>query len=144
MKALVLVGGYGTRLRPLTFTKPKPLVEFINIPMMEHQVAALSKVGVTEIILAVGYQSKFMSAFAQDMKDKYGVTVLMSHEKDPLGTFGAIKQAEDMLRSSDSQSSFFVCNADIICDYPFQEMIDYMQSHPSAEGVIALTKVLEP
>ena len=85
-----------------------------------------------------------MSAFAQDMKDKYGVTVLMSHEKDPLGTFGAIKQAEDMLRSSDSQSSFFVCNADIICDYPFQEMIDYMQEHPSAEGVIALTKVLEP
>ena len=55
MKALVLVGGYGTRLRPLTFTKPKPLVEFINIPMMEHQVAALSRVGVTEIILAVGY-----------------------------------------------------------------------------------------
>ena len=55
MKALVLVGGYGTRLRPLTFTKPKPLVEFINVPMMEHQVAALSKVGVTEIILAVGY-----------------------------------------------------------------------------------------
>lgn len=91
MKALILVGGFGTRLRPLTFSKPKPLVEFINQPMMEHQIAALAKVGVTEIILAVGYQPAVMMPFAEEMKSKYGVTVTMSHEQVPLGTFGAVK-----------------------------------------------------
>lgn len=53
MKALILIGGYGTRLRPLTLTVPKPLVDFGDKPILCHQIAALVKVGVTEIILAV-------------------------------------------------------------------------------------------
>ena len=53
MKALILVGGYGTRLRPLTLTQPKPLVEFANKPMMLHQMEALAAVGVTTLVLAV-------------------------------------------------------------------------------------------
>lgn len=55
MKALILVGGFGTRLRPLTFSFPKPVVEFANKAIVAHQIEALSKVGVTEIILAVGF-----------------------------------------------------------------------------------------
>jgi len=55
MKALILVGGYGTRLRPLTLTKPKPLVEFANKPMVLHQIEALKKAGVDHVILAVSY-----------------------------------------------------------------------------------------
>lgn len=53
MRALILVGGYGTRLRPLTLTQPKPLVEFANKPMMLHQMEALADAGVTTVILAV-------------------------------------------------------------------------------------------
>ncbi|CAH8506876.1 unnamed protein product [Schistosoma rodhaini] len=53
MKALILVGGYGTRLRPLTLTYPKPIVEFCNKPLLLHQIEALAKVGVSEVILAV-------------------------------------------------------------------------------------------
>jgi mannose-1-phosphate guanylyltransferase len=55
MKALILVGGYGTRLRPLTLTVPKPMVEFGDKPILCHQIEALAKVGVSEVILAVGY-----------------------------------------------------------------------------------------
>lgn len=60
MKALILVGGFGTRLRPLTFSIPKPLIEFANKPMLIHQIEALIKVGVHEIILAINYQPEVM------------------------------------------------------------------------------------
>ena len=60
MKALILVGGFGTRLRPLTFSIPKPLIEFANNPMLIHQIEALIKVGVNEIILAINYQPEVM------------------------------------------------------------------------------------
>ena len=55
MKALILIGGYGTRLRPLTFTVPKPLVDFGDKPILCHQIKALAEVGVTEVILAVNH-----------------------------------------------------------------------------------------
>mmetsp|Transcript_2338 Transcript_2338/g.9878 ORF Transcript_2338/g.9878 Transcript_2338/m.9878 type:complete len:90 (+) Transcript_2338:121-390(+) len=63
MKALILVGGYGTRLRPLTLSKPKPLVEFCNKAMIMHQIEALVAVGVTEVVLAVNYQPHVMENF---------------------------------------------------------------------------------
>ena len=58
MKALILVGGYGTRLRPLTLSKPKPLVEFANKPMLLHQIEALVEVGVAHVVLAVSYHAE--------------------------------------------------------------------------------------
>jgi mannose-1-phosphate guanylyltransferase len=63
MKALILVGGFGTRLRPLTLSKPKPLVEFCNLPILEHQIIALKAVGVTEVVLAIGYIQLFFFFF---------------------------------------------------------------------------------
>ena len=60
--ALILVGGFGTRLRPLTLTLPKPLVEFANRPMIEHQVESLAAAGVTDIVLAVNYRPEIMTA----------------------------------------------------------------------------------
>jgi mannose-1-phosphate guanylyltransferase len=62
LKALILVGGYGTRLRPLTITRPKPLVEFCNKPMLLHQIEALVKVGVSHVILAVSYMGPQLEA----------------------------------------------------------------------------------
>ena len=55
MKALILVGGFGTRLRPMTLTKPKPLIDFGNKPILCHQIEALAKAGVVEVILAINY-----------------------------------------------------------------------------------------
>lgn len=75
MKALILVGGYGTRLRPLTFSRPKPLVEFCNMPIVEHQIAALVKVGVTEIILAIAYKAQEMLEFIKYCEEKVFFTL---------------------------------------------------------------------
>ena len=72
MKALILVGGFGTRLRPLTFSIPKPLIDFANKPMLIHQIEALVKVGVKEIILAINYQPDVM----KEELDKYEKQVI--------------------------------------------------------------------
>ena len=66
MKALILVGGFGTRLRPLTLSCPKPLVDFCNKPMIVHQIEALKKVGVDEVVLAINYQPKVMLGFIDE------------------------------------------------------------------------------
>jgi mannose-1-phosphate guanylyltransferase len=70
MKALILVGGFGTRLRPLTLTCPKPLVPFCNKPMILHQLEALKKVGVNEVVLAVNDKPIHMAAFAEENEKK--------------------------------------------------------------------------
>lgn len=69
MKALILVGGFGTRLRPLTFTKPKPLVEFCNKPIVMHQIEALAAVGVDEVVLAVGFKPDAMVAVLKEIEE---------------------------------------------------------------------------
>ena len=68
MKALILAGGYGTRLRPLTLTQPKPLVEFANKPMILHQIEALAAVGVDTVILAVSYKREQLENEIQKIK----------------------------------------------------------------------------
>lgn len=78
MKALILAGGYGTRLRPLTLTQPKPLVEFANKPMILHQIEALSSVGVDTVILAVSYKREQLENEIIKHTDKLGVKVRSS------------------------------------------------------------------
>ncbi len=70
MKALILVGGYGTRLRPLTLSRPKPLVEFANKPMLMHQIEALLEAGVTQVVLAVSYRAEQMESELRAETDK--------------------------------------------------------------------------
>ncbi|XP_071987969.1 mannose-1-phosphate guanylyltransferase catalytic subunit beta, partial [Engystomops pustulosus] len=86
MKALILVGGYGTRLRPLTLSVPKPLVDFCNKPILLHQVEALVKAGVNHVILAVSYMSDMLEKEMKEQEKRLGIRISMSHEKEPLGT----------------------------------------------------------
>ncbi|KAG0336290.1 mannose-1-phosphate guanyltransferase [Podila horticola] len=86
MKALILVGGFGTRLRPLTLTMPKPLVEFANRPMILHQIEALAEAGVTDIVLAVNYRPEVMVSILQKYEEIYNVKITFSVETEPLGT----------------------------------------------------------
>ncbi|KAI9336868.1 mannose-1-phosphate guanyltransferase [Zopfochytrium polystomum] len=141
MKALILVGGFGTRLRPLTLTVPKPLVEFANKPMIMHQIEALVKAGVTEVVLAVNYRpeimEKAMNKFASELK----VNIHFSLESEPLGTAGPLALARDILAKDDSP--FFVLNSDVICDFPFQDMVKFHNDH-GGEGTILVTKVDDP
>ena len=85
-KALILVGGFGTRLRPLTLTKPKPLVEFCNLAIVEHQIKALKEAGVTVVVLAVSYKPEDMLDAIKEMEKKYSIKLVISHETEPLGT----------------------------------------------------------
>ncbi|KAI8912334.1 nucleotide-diphospho-sugar transferase [Powellomyces hirtus] len=141
MKALILVGGFGTRLRPLTFSKPKPLVDFANMPMIFHQIEALAKIGVTDVVLAVNYQPKTMVDAMHEVEAKYNVKIHFSIESEPLGTAGPIALAREILGKGDSP--FFVLNSDVICEFPFEEMIAFHKSH-GGEGTLMTTPVDDP
>jgi mannose-1-phosphate guanylyltransferase len=143
MKALILVGGYGTRLRPLTLTSPKPLVEFCNKPIVLHQIEALAKVGVTHVIPAVSYRADLLEAELCCISKELGITVTTSYESVPLGTAGPLALAKELLTCDDDSSPFFVLNSDVICPYPFADMLAFHQSH-GREGTIVVTKVEEP
>ena len=142
LKALILVGGFGTRLRPLTFSKPKPLVEFINKPMLVHQIEALKEVGVDEVILAVNYQSEKMQDFLNIVSEKYKIKLSLSKENEPLGTAGPIGLAKELLLKTEGDE-IFVFNSDITCKFPLKDMLEFHRKH-GKEGTIATTKVKDP
>lgn len=141
MKALILVGGYGTRLRPLTLTKPKPLVEFANKPILLHQVEALVEAGVDHVILAVSYQAEQLEQEMQVESARLGVQITFSLESEPLGTAGPLAQARNILKQGGGP--FFVLNSDVICEFPFRELMEFHKAH-GKEGTILVTKVEEP
>ncbi|KAM6470745.1 mannose-1-phosphate guanylyltransferase catalytic subunit beta isoform 1-T2 [Liasis olivaceus] len=141
MKALILVGGYGTRLRPLTLSIPKPLVEFCNKPILLHQVEALVKAGVNHVILAVSYMSELLEKEMKEQEQRLGIQISLSHEKEPLGTAGPLALAQELL--AENSEPFFVLNSDVICDFPFTDMVHFHRHH-GKEGTIVVTKVEEP
>ncbi|ORC89295.1 mannose-1-phosphate guanyltransferase [Trypanosoma theileri] len=140
MRAVILVGGYGTRLRPLTLTMPKPLVPFCNKPMIVHQVEALRDAGVTEVILAVAYRSDKMKEVMDYWSKELGVSFVFSVEDEPLGTAGPLALARDILLQDDQP--FFVLNADVTCRFPLRELLSFHLKN-GREGTIAVTKVSE-
>lgn len=149
MKALILVGGYGTRLRPLTITVPKPVVEILNKPMLQHQIEALAKCGVDEVILAVSYKPDALVAALEPIGKKLGVKITFSKEDpdNPLGTAGPIGLAKHIL--TQTNEPFFVFNSDVVCPFPLEKMLEYHRSRvkaggKAAEGTILVTKVDDP
>ncbi|XP_047203145.1 mannose-1-phosphate guanyltransferase beta [Girardinichthys multiradiatus] len=141
MKALILVGGYGTRLRPLTLSVPKPLVEFCNKPILLHQVEALVKAGVNHVVLAVSYMSELLEREMRVQEKRLGIRISLSHEKEPLGTAGPLALARELLNVDNEP--FFVLNSDVICDFPFKDLLQFHRSHDK-EGTIVVTRVEEP
>ncbi|KAK8563802.1 hypothetical protein V6N13_005968 [Hibiscus sabdariffa] len=142
MKALILVGGFGTRLRPLTLSVPKPLVDFANKPMILHQIEALKAIGVTEVVLAINYQPEVVLNFLKEFEKKLDIKITCSQETEPLGTAGPLALARDKLIDG-SGEPFFVLNSDVISEYPLKEMINFHKGH-GGEASIAVTKVDEP
>ncbi|XP_033123456.1 mannose-1-phosphate guanyltransferase beta-A-like [Anneissia japonica] len=141
MKALILVGGFGTRLRPLTLSCPKPLIEFCNKSMLLHQIEALANVGVKEIVLAVSYRAEMLEKELKTQEEKLGIKITTSHEEEPLGTAGPLALARKILEADGEP--FFVLNSDISCVFPFKQMIEFHRNH-GKEGTIVVTKVEEP
>eukprot|EP01018_Ginkgo_biloba_P020346 Gb_41514 [translate_table: standard] len=142
MKALILVGGFGTRLRPLTLSLPKPLVDFANKPMILHQIEALKAIGVDEVVLAINYQPEVMLGFLKEFETKIGIKITCSQETEPMGTAGPLALARDNLIDG-SGEPFFVLNSDVISEYPLKPMIEFHRKH-GGEASIMVTKVDEP
>lgn len=144
MKALILVGGYGTRLRPLTFTMPKPLVPFANKAIVMHQIEALVGVGVSEVVLAVSYQAEILVDALKTECAALGldVVITVSKEEIPLGTAGPLGLARAILGSTDG-APFFVFNSDVSCTFPLQQLLDCHLAH-GGEGTILVTRVEDP
>lgn len=140
LAALVLVGGFGTRLRPLTFTCSKPLVEFCNKPMVEYMIDALTKVGCKKIVFALSeLQNDFSEYIKSYQKLHEDVEMIPSVETHPLGTAGPIALAKEHLNGH----RFFMLNSDVISKYPFQELLDFHIKH-GGEGTIMSWDVEDP
>ncbi len=127
MKAIILAGGHGKRLRPITDYVPKSLVPIQNIPIIEWQIKYLKKYGITEVIICTGYKTKMIENYLS-MK-KMGVKIKFSIEKSPLGTGGAIKKAGKMI----NDKSFVVINGDIITNIDLRKLCKKPNSIASIE-----------
>ena len=137
MKALILVGGEGTRLRPLTCNIPKALVPVLNIPFLEHVIGHLSRHGVKDIVLAQGHLAQPIESYLGD-GSRLGARLYYVVEDTPLGTAGAIKNAERYL-----DETFFVLNGDVFNDLDFTALIEFHRGQ-RAKATIALTPVEDP
>jgi NDP-sugar pyrophosphorylase family protein len=115
--AIILAGGKGTRLKPLTDYVPKPLIPINNKPIIEWQIRYLRKLGINDIVICTGYKSKQIEDFLE-RNASFGAKVRFSFEKSPLGTGGAIKKAAKMIHGN----SFLVLNGDIITNIDITQL----------------------
>ena len=116
MKVIILAGGRGKRLRPITDYIPKPLIPIKNIPIIEWQLRYLKKFGIDEVIICTGYKQEMIENHL-NMKN-IGIKIKYSIEKTPLGTGGAIKKAGEMIKDR----SFFVINGDTITNIDLKKL----------------------
>jgi mannose-1-phosphate guanylyltransferase len=137
MKALILVGGQGTRLRPLTINTPKAMMPVLNRPFLEHVIRRLAGYDIREIILTQGHLSQPIEGYFGD-GGQFGVSLSYVIEDSPLGTAGAVKNAEKHL-----DDRFLVLNGDIFTDLDIAAMIRFHQER-KAMATISLTPVDDP
>ncbi len=116
MKAIILAGGRGKRLRPITDYVPKPLVPIRNIPIIQWQLQYLKKFDINEAVICTGYKQEMIENYL-DAK-KTGIKLRFSVEETPLGTGGAIKKAAEIIQAE----SFFVINGDTITDIDLKRL----------------------
>ena len=134
--AILLVGGFGTRLMPLTKNTPKPMLTVAGIPVTEHQIAMAKSAGITEIVLATSYLSEVFTPYFGD-GSKWGIKIKYAVEKEPLGTGGAIQNAAQLL---DTHESVVVLNGDVLSSHNLTEQIRQHESH-DADITLHLTQV---
>jgi len=138
MKAVVMAGGEGTRLRPLTSHRPKPLAPVLNKPIMEHIILLLKEHGITEIVVTLHYLADEIEGYFGDGSD-WGVKLHYSVEDTPLGTAGSVKQAEHHLKDD----TFIIVSGDALTDIDVTKAIDFHRNKKSL-ATIVLSHVPNP
>jgi mannose-1-phosphate guanylyltransferase len=137
VKAVLLAGGYGKRLRPFTDTVPKPLLEVADKPIIVWQIEWLKAHGIREFVVCAGYLRE-MIVQTLGSGGKFGVKIGYSVEDEPLGTGGALKNAEHLLKSD---SKFIVVNGDVLTTLNPLKMTDLLDRYVAC---IALTRLPSP
>jgi mannose-1-phosphate guanylyltransferase / phosphomannomutase len=130
MKAVVMAGGEGSRLRPLTIRRPKPMVPIAGKPVMEHILNLLKRHGITEVVVTVQYLASNIEDYFGN-GSQFGMRITYSREDVPLGTAGSVKNAEDQLTEP-----FLVISGDALTDYNLTDIIRY---HEEKKALATLT-----
>lgn len=137
MQALILAGGFGTRLRPLTLNLPKPVVPLVNRPILSYQIELLKRAGITDIILSLNYQpDKIKEVIGNG--EKYGVKITYLVEPVPLGTAGAVKFAENFIKEPT-----VILNGDGLINLDIAKVIQFHREK-KATATIVLQRVENP
>ena len=130
MNAVVMAGGAGSRLRPLTINRPKPMVPLVNKPVMAHIMDLLRRHGITNVVVTLQYMADLVQDYFGD-GSAMGMTINYSIEEVPLGTAGSVKNAQQYL-----DETFIVISGDAVTDFDLGAIIEY---HKSREAVATLT-----
>ena len=134
--AILLVGGFGTRLMPLTRNTPKPMLTVAGIPVTEHQLNMAKAAGIKHIVLATSYLSELFTPYFGD-GSKWGMKIEYAVEKTPLGTGGAIRNAAKVINSSES---IVILNGDVLSSHNLTEQIRQHEVN-NADVTLHLTQV---
>ena len=137
MKAVVMAGGEGTRLRPLTSNQPKPMVPVAGKPCMEHIIELLRRHGMTDIVVTVAYLPQVIRGYFDD-GGELGVELHYSVEETPLGTAGSVKNAAELL-----DETFLVISGDALCDFDLGALLE-AHKRRGAAATLALYSVENP
>jgi NDP-sugar pyrophosphorylase family protein len=137
VQAVILAGGFGTRLRPLTSTRPKPLIPFANEPFLLHTLRQLAAAGFTEVVLSTMYLPEAFDQLLPEAR-KAGVDVVLSSEDTPMGTSGAVKRLSHLL-----DGTFLVLNGDVLVDVDFRRLVA-LHFERKAAATLALVRVPDP
>jgi mannose-1-phosphate guanylyltransferase len=139
MQAIVLVGGKGTRLRPLTESTPKPALTLVDRPFLAYMIEWLAAHGVTEVVLACGFLPDVLREALAGEEERAGVRIRYAVEPEPLGTAGAIRFAADSL-GDELEESFLALNGDVLTDLDLSALIA-VHRRRQATATIALHPV---
>ena len=137
MKAVIMAGGEGTRLRPQTSNLPKPMLPLVGRPMMEHIVSLLRRHGITDIVVTVAFLPNAIRSYFGDGSE-LGVSMVYATEESPLGTAGSVRNAREQLTER-----FLVISGDVLTDIDLTSVIDFHEKN-EALATIALVRGGEP
>ncbi len=137
MKAVVMAGGSGSRLRPLTINRPKPMVPMVNKPVIGHILDLLKRHGIVDVVITLQYMAEDIQDYFGDGQ-AWGMNIHYSIEETPLGTAGSVKQAQDLLGET-----FIVISGDAVTDVDLSAIIEYHRQR-QALATIALYRVANP
>jgi mannose-1-phosphate guanylyltransferase/phosphomannomutase len=138
MKAVVMAGGFGSRIQPLTNSRPKPMLPIINRPMMEHTMMMLKSIGITEFIVLLYFKPDIIQDYFKDGSD-FGIKISYVIPDDDYGTAGAVKLAQKLI----GDENFIIISGDLVTDFDFTKILDFHKNRDSKLSIV-LTSVENP